>query len=55
MVVWVLGNWNIMDNSKYLLLRECKFIRINSTILNIINWLHHILFSTNSIVKKSYY
>ena len=42
MVIWVLGNWNIMDNSEYLLLWKCQFIWINFTILNIINWLQPI-------------
>ena len=55
MVFWLLGDWNILDNSEYLLLRKRQFNRFNITILNIINWLHNILFSTNTIAKKSCY
>ena len=55
MGAWLLGHWNIMDNSKYSLLRECEFLRVNITVYNIINWLHYILFPTYTIAKKSYF
>ena len=55
MVFWLLDDWDILDNSKYLLLWKRKFNWFSITILNTINWLHHILFPTNTIAKKSYY